>query len=116
MNDNAKKWVAALRSGKYKQGSGGLKSGSSYCCLGVACAISKQGVFVKTSDPYYAYDVSDGYLRTSVLPKKVVDWLGVKTSAPIAAGKNLVYLNDSCKMSFSEIADFIEKNQEEIFV
>lgn len=42
-----KKWVEALRSGKYKQGSGQLYSDDykKYCCLGVAgsiCGISKK--------------------------------------------------------------------------
>ena len=36
---NRKKWVAALRSGKYKQGKGQLYDNldEKYCCLGVAC-------------------------------------------------------------------------------
>lgn len=35
-----RRWIAALRSGKYKQGQGRLKTGTGeYCCLGVACAI-----------------------------------------------------------------------------
>lgn len=33
----AAKWVAALRSGEYKQCDGQLASPNGYCCLGVAC-------------------------------------------------------------------------------
>lgn len=38
----AEKWVAALRSGEYKQGTNYLfnESKDSYCCLGVACVIN----------------------------------------------------------------------------
>lgn len=33
-----KKWVSALKSGKYKQGSGYLRNvNDEFCCLGVAC-------------------------------------------------------------------------------
>jgi hypothetical protein len=36
MNDLAKRWVEALRSGKYKQGRGVLRtSDNAFCCLGV---------------------------------------------------------------------------------
>lgn len=36
------KWVAALRSGKYKQGKGFLlDENGKYCCLGVACSIQR---------------------------------------------------------------------------
>lgn len=36
MNDLARRWVEALRSGKYKQGRGVLRtSNNSFCCLGV---------------------------------------------------------------------------------
>src|SRR5579864_8820013 len=31
-----KMWIAALRSGQYKQGKGALSSESGFCCLGVA--------------------------------------------------------------------------------
>lgn len=41
--ENRINWVAALRSGKYKQGSGSLtqitKNGQLDCCLGVACKV-----------------------------------------------------------------------------
>lgn len=35
-----KKWVEALRSGKYKQGKEALCFGDKYCCLGVLCEIA----------------------------------------------------------------------------
>lgn len=35
------KWVKALRSGKYEQGSFGLKRDSRYCCLGVLVEVCK---------------------------------------------------------------------------
>jgi hypothetical protein len=34
-----KKWIEALRSGKYKQGREYLKKDGFHCCLGVACEI-----------------------------------------------------------------------------
>ena len=43
MNPTIKaKWVAALRSGEYKQAQGHLKDKVGYCCLGVLCVISEQ--------------------------------------------------------------------------
>ena len=41
LNEKAREWVAALRSGKYKQGKGALSTEDRFCCLGVACEISK---------------------------------------------------------------------------
>jgi hypothetical protein len=36
LNENAKKWVAALRSGRFDQGRGRLCIDGKHCCLGVA--------------------------------------------------------------------------------
>jgi hypothetical protein len=33
------KWIAALRSGKYKQARGIMKNADGFCCLGVACEL-----------------------------------------------------------------------------
>jgi len=32
-------WTAALRSGKYRKGTGALRVGQKHCCLGVLCSI-----------------------------------------------------------------------------
>jgi hypothetical protein len=37
------KWVAALRSGEYRQGKHMLRDGDRYCCLGVLCSINGMG-------------------------------------------------------------------------
>lgn len=49
------RWLAALRSGIYRQGSRSLRqhtpdSGWSLCCLGVACEISDQGAWMLRPD------------------------------------------------------------------
>lgn len=41
---NRKKWVEALRSGKFKQGKGKLKVNNKFCCQGVACELFKDDV------------------------------------------------------------------------
>jgi hypothetical protein len=49
LNPNAKKWVTALRSGRFKQGRSVLNQGDrALCCLGVACEVAiEAGVPVK---------------------------------------------------------------------
>lgn len=39
MNEVVKNWVAALRSGEYKQGTGAMCAYDNYCCLGVLCEV-----------------------------------------------------------------------------
>ena len=48
---NRKKWVAALRSGKFKQGKKQLKANNKFCCLGVACELFKDDVSGKWTTP-----------------------------------------------------------------
>ena len=111
LNDNAKKWVAALRSGEYKQGFGYLRSDEGFCCLGVACNIFNVRGWKNTKKGItYAEE-------NQVLPHKVMDWLGLQDEEGTAdfQGKTLTYLNDSGK-SFSEIADVIESEPEGLFI
>lgn len=110
------KWVAALRSGEYKQGAGALARGGRYCCLGVLCDLAvKAGVLVEVSfadeeEDQLTYDGADG-----VLPDSVVDWADLSHTDPEVGGVSfdardlrLSAHNDSGK-TFAEIADLIER-------
>lgn len=116
LNDNAKKWVAALRSGEYEQGTNALNKNGKMCCLGVACEIAiKYGVSLKIG--YYCdanIKTYDG--ETGILPSSVRDWLGLyaRDGESQHAGK-LTIFNDSGK-TFSEIADIIESEPKGLFV
>lgn len=115
-------WVAALRSGKYKQGSGGLKGVGSgcflgFCCLGVLCDLAAvegigrwhEGEETATADFCTPGGVSDAYL-----PDLVVTWAGAtsmdpEVSHPSHGGPTtLSSLNDTEKFTFGQIADVIE--------
>ncbi|MDO9068607.1 MAG: hypothetical protein Q7W05_09135 [Deltaproteobacteria bacterium] len=80
-----KKWVAALRSGEYRQGKHMLldSNTNSYCCLGVLCVAAGKE---PDSEEYAWLD-------------RVTGDYGL-----------LVKLNDDEDMPFPEIADYIEAN------
>jgi hypothetical protein len=87
------KWIAALKSGEYKQGDCKLyREGlDKYCCLGVLA------ICMGKSKASIANDAS------SSTPKS---W-GV---LPIDAIDRLIGMNDSHNFSFAEIADHIEES------
>jgi hypothetical protein len=90
--ENVKKWVAALRSGEYKQGQFAMhKPDDSHCCLGVARTLMEDKSNV---DAYGA----------------VGEWLGAKQGDYRVYGgcEEFVQLNDNDGKSFAEIADYIE--------
>lgn len=102
---NIRKWVKALRSGKYKRGKDSLRDGDKFCCLGVACDISGVG---KWSDA----ESYDG--EASTLPTSVSRWLGVYGDNPeFKYGNNETKfaseLNDNHNWSFKKIANAIER-------
>ena len=87
MNDNARLWVAALRSGKYTQWFYRLRRDGScndykFCCLGVACDLYAQST---SNDNHLSWTVEDnGHLFNGSLldlPDVVRDWLGLNTSS-----------------------------------
>lgn len=133
-----KKWVKALRSGKYKQGKGTLKQYDSkgvaqHCCLGVLCELYNHTMRKSKEKtlPEKVYDndshFSHGYCRfggkKEDLPKEVKDWAGMRNSlGKFQANKVDEYgdreecladLND-CGTKFKTIADIIEKNYEQL--
>lgn len=105
-----KKWVKALRSGKYKQCRWQLKDGDKYCCLGVLCDISKLSKF----------DGTGGYLDEELeLPDDVLEYAHMRDSVGKFIAKNnretsLSTLNDDRQYSFKKIADYIEKYWEQL--
>ena len=130
-----KKWVKALRSGKFKQGQGTLKQfnkqgQAQHCCLGVLCELYNETmkknkkktlpekVFDNDRDFSYGYSRFGG--KKEDLPKEVKDWSGISNSMgefttdnPIHDQYNLADLNDTGR-KFKTIANIIEKNYESI--
>lgn len=135
MNDNARAWVAALRSRKFKQGAHHLhrkfRGEDEYCCLGVACHLAVEAGVCQAKEvcpeapvPLVAYDND-----TSVLPQSVADWLGLsqrdgtfkrdgdlttRSKGTLGEDTDLTILNDSGR-SFEFIASVIESEPPGLF-
>jgi len=106
VNENAKKWVKALRSGKYKQTTCTLQDEEGFCCLGVGCVVFEEetGIPLPTNkNGFY----NDGNLSSDFTVVK--DWLGLSSDeGRFGTDSSLVKLNDNCGFSFEQIADVIE--------
>ena len=131
MNENAKKWIAALRGGDYEQTKRRLRDLHGFCCLGVACDVYMKTTgkgewrrhfdFVKNSAHYvFAFESlneSGESEEASCLPIPVRRWLGIDwRNADGCYGESscLTLLNDDDK-PFSYIADTIESEPEGLF-
>lgn len=132
MNSQVKQqWVAALRSGKYSQDTGALRSTQGYCCLGVLCDLYAQehneqwDVHRYNSNLGESYDIPENEVtkidlsdefhfdgELEALSNTVKLWAGLNDPSPHVHIDNdvveLIYLNDN-GVSFNEIADLIEK-------
>lgn len=101
-------WIAALRSGKYKQGRLKLhhSKDNSYCCLGVLCDLFlKQRGIVNMEVADLETENGD-----SLPNNEVVEWaeLDVRDPKIPLEGESLSSLNDNGS-SFTQIAYLIEK-------
>jgi hypothetical protein len=99
------KWIAALRGGKYKQAKGALRTDLGHCCMGVLCDLIDPNAWSdKDAAGFYVWGddrVSSNLpidMQAKLKAKKHADWLPS--------------LNDR-GMSFEEIADLIESDDEE---
>lgn len=130
-----KKWVKALRSGKFKQGTGTLKQYNrkgqvKYCCLGVLCELYNQDMKKKKKKtlPETIEDNKSCFTdwnkntmfgnKSFDLPKEVMKWSGIETSDGqlwyvLGDLSSLSSLNDAGK-KFKTIANIIEKNWENL--
>lgn len=108
MNKEIKeKWVAALRSGEYKQAEGILYDPKqrSYCCLGVLCKI------VEGHNPTDADTCDEGeYLAYDIIEKIELPHETQRKLAKMNDGSGIFDSETIHPHSFSEIADYIERN------
>ena len=105
------RWIEALRSGQYKQGTQGLRTTDNrFCCLGVLCDVVKDDVGLKWEVAPHndrRFQIG-GY--TGVVPDEIDKLFGWGTMQTDQQGQ-LVSMNDSLpQKSFLEIADWIEAN------
>lgn len=127
MNANAKKWVKALKSGKYKRAKGWLrrtdeKGAASYCCLGLACELYRQA----TGDGEWTKDnlFKSGRTKEEAgLPRRVRKWLGLKDKVDDGLVglphkhrfSSLAHVNDAKGGGLKRAAAVIEKQQQFLF-
>ena len=111
MNPDVKtKWVAALRSGQYKQTRGRLREGASFCCLGVLCNLHAQEHPDTAAEQYDPHRYMG---QARILPTPVQEWSGLTERIGSMTTINGVRLchaehNDRGR-SFKQIAKAIEE-------
>ena len=113
------KWTWALRSGDYKQGSGYLRAGEGFCCLGVACDIQQgRGAWKTLAGDMEIYETecnSTSYPDMDDLPVDI--WNALQQQSPVPSSVEgtcsvmnyLADMNDGGK-DFDTIAAWIEEN------
>ena len=109
---NRKKWVEALRSGKYTEAQGCLRDENGYGVLGVACEISGLGRWEPRDDEWHWY-IEDPGIGAGVcsLPDGVQHWLGLGDDEGFYhTGDSYTTLADQEDdgMGFAKLADVIE--------
>lgn len=132
--ENMKLWIADLRSGKHKQGTGALAypidhiTGTwAYCCLGRAQEVAiANGVPTKrdvsrADESGAVYVDADGGMAFACLTPAVIEWLGLKADKPFhsdpivrvadgyeTTGLTAASANDMLRWPFDKIADALE--------
>jgi len=142
MNSEIKeKWVTALRSGKYQQGTDFLRANDQYCCLGVLCdlyAKEHDTVWKEVGEVHHVNYYSFFSAETE-LPGPVMKWAGLSHTSPFVSVPleladhlnakldekgvkayfwdeefpQLATLNDA-EIGFNVIADLIEQDTEHL--
>ncbi len=104
-----RKWVAALRSGKYEQTKGRLRTSSGFCCLGVLCDIMPVGEWQRESEyGKYEYVYKPAPDMQSHLDMTLsIDMARLVHPKLYSEQTGLANMNDN-GASFEVIADYIE--------
>jgi len=124
--ERALKWADALESGEYEQGTGTLRAGDQYCCLGVLCDLyhretgdGRWAAHLNSAVNLYTF-ITDGSSASGYDPQKVRNWIdpdresrdGFIQGQLTAKQGRFANLNDNKAMSFKEIAAIIRKEVE----
>ncbi len=114
-----RQWLAALRSGEYKQATGALRKDDCFCVFGVLCDIYSK----KNNEPWKKTNTTctpgtheiDG--TTDCVPDQVYKWAGIQVVFGVSDAfidlpkvNTIINLNDNDNKTFPEIADYIEAN------
>ena len=105
-----KEWVAALRSGEYRQGTGGLVRNLKHCCLGVLCEVQGWNNISETRGSGYLSILNplNEFIGThGNIPCKSFATFTRQGNVKETYETKLAYLNDD-GVSFATIADIIE--------
>ena len=121
----AERWLAALESGEYSQTAGVLRDSKGFCCLGVACHLSRKAKIVdKNKLGFYVYGDAEGDASMGRLPYKVQKELGLYhiDGSPcglvrVVEGEiiSLADLNDKEDYTFAQIADHLRTYPQHYF-
>lgn len=99
-----KTWLSMMRSGEYEQCTARLtrptKDGVGYCCLGLVCLAL--GDIPQGGADHLSSDQRDRMGLFSV-------------NGELRYEPGLISMNDGAKITFAQIADFIEANPEKVF-
>ena len=102
-----KKFLTALRSGKYKQTTDALSKEGGFCCLGVACDVYRKDMGL-TSPSISALKWNNRH--DGKLPKFVANYYGFESTNPYLEKNNkATYCNDALEYSFKKIASLFER-------
>jgi hypothetical protein len=111
MNKNAaKKWVEALRSGKYAQARNILRDDDTFCCLGVLCEVYREETGAGQWQEGFGaacFVAAVGDRVLGIAPPAVERWAGLVDADE---QRRYAYLNDQKRFSFAQIADAIEQD------
>lgn len=102
--EQLKIWIAALRSGEYKQTTRALQNEHGYCCLGVACKVLIPADKLELDKHgFIDWGIASGQPAAP-------DWLKlINGDYANKMGPTLIMLNDEFNFTFNQIADLLEK-------
>lgn len=119
----AKKWLTALRSGKYLQAPFKLRTEHGYCCIGVAGDVC--GIPHSIMESKGTFSFANGFIPENIMeygfPKELIGAISTREKDTNSLVCALTRMNDGINLdgkgkakfkTFSEIADWIETNVE----